>query len=137
MEQSHGTKNIHRSKLHLQHTTWTTKFSQLLLLKVCESFNFGQIKKLEVYFGLFESPFTFIEKKRPIKYCLCIANLISYMLVFNLMGQDVNLARLVEFPPIFAVDTKIIFRYDFVAPLTKIMFLSLSVWETIINIVQS
>ena len=107
--------------MHLQHTNWSKNFLQLLLLKVCESFKFGQIKKLEVYFGLFESPFTFIEKKRPIKYCLCKANLISYMLVFNLMGQDVNLARLVEFPPIFAVDTKIIFRYDFVAPLTKII----------------
>ena len=134
MEQSYGTKNIHRSKLHLQHTNWSKNFLQLLFLKVCESFKFGQIKKLEVYFGLFESPFTFIEKKRPIKYCLCKANLISYMLVFNLMGQDVNLARLVEFPPIFAVDTKIIFRYDFVAPLTKIICFYLWVSEKLSSI---
>ena len=30
-----------------------------------------QIKKLEVHFGLCESSFTFTEKKRPNKYCLC------------------------------------------------------------------
>ena len=54
-------------------------FLQLLLLKVCVSFRFGQIKKLEVYFGLYEPSFTCIEKRRPIKYCLCEANLISYM----------------------------------------------------------
>ena len=47
------------------------KFFLLLLLKVCESFRFGQIKKLEVYFGLYEPSFTFIEKKGPNKYCLC------------------------------------------------------------------
>ena len=34
------------------------------------------------------------------------------------MGQDVNLTwKMVVFPPIFVTDTKIIFRYDFVAPL--------------------
>ena len=54
-------------------------FLQLLLVKVCESFRFRQIKKLEVYFGLYESSFTFMEKRRPIKYCLYEANLISYM----------------------------------------------------------
>ena len=43
------------------------------------SFRFGQIKKLEVYFGLYQSSFTFIEKKRPNKYCLCEVDLISYM----------------------------------------------------------
>ena len=52
---------------------------QLLLLKVCMSFRFGQIKKLEVCFGLYESSFTFIGKRRPNKYCLCEVNLISYM----------------------------------------------------------
>ena len=66
---------------------------QLLLLTVCELFRFGQIKKREVYFGLCESSFTFMENKRPNKYCLCEADLISYMWVFSLMGQDVNLAR--------------------------------------------
>ena len=66
---------------------------QLLLLKVCESFRFGQIKKLEVYFGLYEPSFTFIEKKRLNKYCLCGVDLISYMYVFSLVGQGVNLAR--------------------------------------------
>ena len=34
---------------------------QLLLLKVCESFRFGQIKKLEVYFGLYEPSSAFTE----------------------------------------------------------------------------
>ena len=53
---------------------------QQLLLKVRESFRFGQIKKLEEYFGLYESVLTFIEKRRPIKYCLCEANLVSYMM---------------------------------------------------------
>ena len=52
---------------------------QLLLLKVCEWFRLGQIKNLEVYFGLYEPSFTFIEKKRPNKYCLCEVDLISYM----------------------------------------------------------
>ena len=37
---------------------------QLLLLKVCETFRFEQIKNLELYFGLYESSFTFIEKRR-------------------------------------------------------------------------
>ena len=64
----------------------------MLLLKVCESFRFGQLKKVKVYFGLYEFFFTFIEKKRPNKYCLCKVNLISYMQVFILMDQDVNLA---------------------------------------------
>ena len=91
---SHGTKNIHRSKLHSQHTHWRKTFLQLLLFKVCcESFRFGQIKKLEMYFGLYESSFTFIEKIRPNKYCFCGVNLISYMQVFSLIGQDMNLAR--------------------------------------------
>ena len=66
---------------------------QQLLLKVCGSFRFGQIKKLEVYFGLYEFSFTFIEKRRPNKYCLCDVNLISYVSVFSLMGQDANLAQ--------------------------------------------
>ena len=43
---------------------------QLLLLKVCESLRFGQIKKTARVFGLCESSFTFIEMKRRIKYCL-------------------------------------------------------------------
>ena len=34
----------------------------------------SDIKKLEVYFGLYESSFTFMEKRRPIKYCLYEAN---------------------------------------------------------------
>ena len=42
----------------------------LLLLKVCESFRFGELKKLEVYFGLYGSSI-FIENRRPIKYYLC------------------------------------------------------------------
>ena len=42
---SDGIKNIHRSKLHLQHTHWRKKVLQLLLFKVCESFRFGQIRK--------------------------------------------------------------------------------------------
>ena len=52
---------------------------QLLLLKVGESFRFGQIKSLEVYFGLHGPSSTFVEKKRPNKYCLCEVDLISYM----------------------------------------------------------
>ena len=54
-------------------------FLQLLLLKVCDLFRFGQIKTHEKYFGLYESSFIFIEKIRPNKYCLCEVNLISYM----------------------------------------------------------
>ena len=66
---------------------------QLVLLKVCDSLRFGQIKKLEVSFGLYEPSFTFTVKKRSNKYCLCEADLNSYMKVFSLMGQDVNLAK--------------------------------------------
>ena len=54
-------------------------FLQRLVLKVCESFRSGQIKKLEVYFGLYESSFSFIQKRRLNKYRLCEVNLISYM----------------------------------------------------------
>ena len=54
-------------------------FLQFLLSKVCESFVFGQINKLEVYFGLYEPSFTFIEERKPNKYCLSESNLISYM----------------------------------------------------------
>ena len=73
-------------------TTYTLekRFLQLLLLKVCESFRLGQ---LEMYFGLYESSFTFIEKRQANNYCLCEVNLISYMQVFSLMGEDANLAR--------------------------------------------
>ena len=116
-------KNIHRSKLHLELTHWRRIFLQLLLLKVCELFRLRDTKKLEVYFGLYESSFTFIEKRRPSKYCSCEVNLTSYIQLYSLMFQDVNLTRkqqfkmLVAFSPIFVGDTKIIFRYDFVAPL--------------------
>ena len=41
-------------------------FLQLLLLKICESFRLGQIKKPEGYFGLYESSFTFIEKRSTV-----------------------------------------------------------------------
>ena len=58
--------------------TLEENFLQLLLLKVCESFRFGQIKKLEMYFGLYEPSFTFIGKRRPNKHCLCEVELISY-----------------------------------------------------------
>ena len=53
-------QNIHLSKLHLEHTHWRKLFLQLLLLKVCELFRFGHVKKLEeVYFGLYESSLHF------------------------------------------------------------------------------
>ena len=61
------------------HTHWRKRFLQLLLLKVCGSFRFWQIKKFEVHFGLYESSLTDIGKGRPSKYCLCEVNLISYM----------------------------------------------------------
>ena len=51
-------------------------FCSCYLKKVCESFKFGQIKKLEVYFGLYESSFTFIEKRRQNKYFLCEVSLL-------------------------------------------------------------
>ena len=46
-----------------------------------------------MYFVLYESSFTFIEERRPNKYCACEVNLSSYMKVFSLMDQNVNLAR--------------------------------------------
>ena len=53
---------IEASCVYNIHTEEKT-FLQRLLLKVCESFRLGQIKKLEVYFGLYKSSFTLIEKK--------------------------------------------------------------------------
>ena len=103
---SHGTKNIHQSKLHLQHTLWRKSFLQLLLLKVCESFRFGNIKKLEVHFCLHESYFTFTEKRRLNKYCLCKVNLMLYVQVFSLIGQDMNLA-----PKVVVQNVGCIFTY--------------------------
>ena len=64
---------------NISHTHWGKPFLQLLLWKVCESCRLGQIKKLEVDFGLYEPSFAFIEKKRPQKYCLCELGSISYM----------------------------------------------------------
>ena len=69
---------IEASCIYNIHTGGKT-FLQLLLLKVCESFRFGQIKKLEVYFCLHESSFTFIEKRVPNKHCLGEVNLMYYM----------------------------------------------------------
>ena len=68
---SHGIKNIEASCIYTQ---WSKFFLQLLLLKVCESFRLGQLKKPEVHFGLYESTFTLIEKRRPNKYCLFEVN---------------------------------------------------------------
>ena len=48
----------------IYNTHWRKKILKPLLLKVSESFRFGQIEKLEVYFGLYESSFTFIEKRK-------------------------------------------------------------------------
>ena len=48
--------NVEGSCIYNIHTG--EKKLQLLLLKVCESFRFAQIKKLEVYFGLCESSLT-------------------------------------------------------------------------------
>ena len=120
------TLNKKHSSKQVASVTYTLekKCLQLLLLKVCESFRFGHIKKLEGYFGLYESSFTFIEKRRPHKCCLCKVNLISYTQVFSLMGQDMNqldkqqFKMLVVFSRNFVGNTKIIFQYDFVAPLT-------------------
>ena len=124
---SYRTKNICRSNcIYNIHTG--ELFLQLLLLKVCESFRFRQIKKLEVYYGLQEFYFTFTEKKRLNKYCLCEVNLVSYMQVFSLMGQDVNLtgkiAALVVFSTFFSDGRINIFWYDFSASLA--MF---SIWQ--------
>ena len=92
---SHGTKSIHQSKLHLYYTHWRKTFLQLLLLKVCESFIFRQIKKGEVYFGLYESSFTFLnlcQKFFPSHFRKFQA---FFAIVFNNWGKTV--IRLVFF----------------------------------------
>ena len=69
---------IETSSIYNIHTG-QNNFSSGYFWRFCELFRFGQIKKFEVYFDLYESSFTFIEKRRLNKYCLCEVNLISYM----------------------------------------------------------
>ena len=54
-------------------------------------------------------------------------NLVFHMLIFSLLCQRVNFKKqfekqqfriLVVFPPIYVLDTKIIYGYNFVAPLS-------------------
>ena len=96
---------------------------QLLLSKVCESLRFGQSKKTWEVLWSVRVFFAFKEKRRPDKYYLWEENLISYMNVFSLYSKcefnfrNSSLKTLVVFSAIFVADTKIIFRYDFVASL--------------------
>ena len=63
--------------------SWCITTMSLLLLKVCESFRFGQIKKLEVYFGLYESFFYFYREEKT-KYILFIRS------KFNTRSRSLN-----------------------------------------------
>ena len=68
---SHGIKMIYRSKLYQKHAQWGKDFSQLLYIKRFASRLFSdRVKKLVVYFGLYESSLGLPEKRRPNKYCL-------------------------------------------------------------------
>ena len=66
--------------------------------------------------------FTFLEKRRQHKYCLCEVNLVSSCkyLIWWAKGyiclEKQQFKTLVASSPIFVADTKIIFGYNFVAP---------------------
>ena len=85
---SHCRKNIHRIKLYQNHTHWRNRFLQLQLLKVCESFLFGESKKMIILWSV-RVFFTFLEKKKASKYALQEANLFFYMYIFTLMCHSV------------------------------------------------
>ena len=61
------------------HIHWRKRFLQLVLLKVCKSFLFGQIKTLVEQFDLFEIFFAFLEDGTPKKYSLWETNLVFCM----------------------------------------------------------
>ena len=93
----------------------------------CETFLFRQSKKACSIIWSTWVFFAFLEKKRPNKYCSWKVNLVFHIKRFS--TQSVNLFWvLVVFPPIFVVDTKIIYSYDFVAPLMMIMIFSFFVY---------
>ena len=87
---SHGIWNVHWTKLHQWYTHLGKNFCQLLLLKVCETFEMfsDRVKKLRLYFGLYFF-FAFLEKRRPNRYCLQNENLVFYLKMFNLICQSI------------------------------------------------
>ena len=53
----------------------------------------SEIVKIVVQFGLLWISFTFLENRRPSKYCLWEADLVFYRYIFSLMRQSVYLFR--------------------------------------------
>ena len=105
---------------------WKT-FLQLLLLKICETFLFRQSKKACSIIWSTWVFFAFLEKRRPNKYCLWKLSLVFH--IKRLSCQSVHLlCVLVVFPPIFVVDTKVIYGDGFVAPLILIMIFSFFIY---------
>ena len=85
---------IYRSKLYQKHAQWGKDFSQLLYIKRFASRLFSdRVKKLVVYFGLYESSLGLPEKRRPNKYCLWEVNLFFCILIVILICQSVDLSR--------------------------------------------
>ena len=97
----------------------------LLHLKVCEVFLFGESTIKMQYTLVCMFFFTFLEKRRQHKYCLCEVNLVSSCkyLIWWAKGyiclEKQQFKTLVASSPIFVADTKIIFGYNFVAPPLK------------------
>ena len=120
---SHVIKNIHWNKFYQLHTHRRKGFLELLLLKVCGSFLFRQSeKKTSGSLWSVRVFFTFLEKRRLNKYCLWEANLVFYMNIFALIRLSAKFIKqqfkiLVVLSPTFVADTKIIFAYNFIAPL--------------------
>ena len=65
LPESHGIKNIHRSKLYPWYTHLGKTFLQLPLFKVCETFLFRQSKKVSSILWSVWVFFAFLEKRRP------------------------------------------------------------------------
>ena len=116
--------------------TWNRKHSLKQVVSItctlvkdffCETFLFRQSKKACSIIWSTWVFFAFLEKRRPNKYCSWKVNLVFHIKRFS--SQSVNLFWvLVVFPPIFVVNTKIIYSYDFVAPLMMIMIFSFFVY---------
>ena len=103
--------------------TWERFILQLLLLKACETFLFRQSNKSYVYFVLYESSLYFSRKQDQIdtgywkKILFPIYRFLVGCVKVWIYFQEEQFRMLIGFLPIFVTDTKIIYGYNFVAPL--------------------
>ena len=72
--------------MDLSDTHWRKHFFQLPFLNVCELLRLQQIKKVEVYFGVYKSSLTFGEKRKEILFMRSTFNFLHVGI------EDANLA---------------------------------------------